>query len=201
MRWPRSRFADLTRFSHGLLYEDVKFSQLQRRTGPSFIAHDGRRTASGASIDILPDPTFGRIFGNYRFDMGSNVGVGVTGVSGKPLTALAAHPNYQNDSEIPTTVRGAGFETVDGFKRRTPAHWDVGLQAAYSLNLPSQMRVTLLADAFNLFNLRRPLDYNAAVEQSFGSPNPDFGTVTNQNVAGQMYQAPFQMRIGARLHF
>ena len=67
--------------------------------------------------------------------------------------------------------------------------------------MPNQLRVTLLADAFNLFNLRRPLDYNAAVEQSFGSANPDFGTVTNQNVAGQMYQAPFRLRLGARLHF
>jgi len=142
-----------------------------------------------------------KIFGNYLFDMGLNLGIGVMGTSGKPLTALAAHPNYQNDSEIPTTGRGDGFDTVDGFRRRTPAEWDVSVQAAYSLNLPNQLRVTLLADAFNLFNLRRPLDYNAAIEQSFGSPNPDFGTVTNQNVAGQMYQAPFRLRLGARLHF
>ena len=142
-----------------------------------------------------------KIFGNYLFDMGLNVGVGLMGTSGKPLTALAAHPNYQNDSEIPTTARGDGFDTVDGFKRRTPAEWDISVQTAYSLNLPNQLRVTLLADAFNLFNLRRPLDYNAAIEQSFGSPNPDFGTVTNQNVAGQMYQAPFRLRLGARLHF
>lgn len=142
-----------------------------------------------------------KIFGNYLFDMGLNIGVAVTGMSGKPLTSLAAHPNYQNDSEIPMTRRGAGFQTVDGFKRRTPPEWNVNLQAAYSLHLPNQLRVTLLADAFNVLNLRRPLDYNAAVEQSFGSPNPDFGTVTNQNVAGQMYQAPFGLRLGARLSF
>ena len=142
-----------------------------------------------------------RLFLLILFDMGLNVGVGLTGTSGKPLTALAAHPNYQNDSEIPTTARGAGFATIDGFKRRTPAEWDVSVQASYSLNLPNQLRMTLLADAFNLLNLRRPLDYNAAVEQSFGSPNPDFGTVTNQNVAGQMYQAPFRLRLGARFHF
>jgi len=142
-----------------------------------------------------------KIFGSYLFGNGLNLGIGVTGMSGKPLTALAAHPNYQNDSEIPLTPRGAGFQTVDGFRRRTPAEWDIAFQAAYSLNLPNQLRVTLLADAFNILNLRRPLDYNAAVEQSFGSPNPDFGTVTSQNVAGQMYQAPFRLRLGARLHF
>jgi hypothetical protein len=100
-----------------------------------------------------------------------------------------------------TSTSSLGQTATTNVKRRTPAEWDVSVQTVYSLNLPNQLRVTLLADAFNLFNLRRSLDYNAAVGQSFGSPNPDFGTVTNQNVAGQMYQAPFRLRLGARLHF
>jgi hypothetical protein len=75
----------------------------------------------------------------------------------------------------------------------------VDLQASYVFNFGGNRQLTLLADAFNLFNIRRPIDYNAATETSFGVPNPDFGTVTSDNVAGQMYQAPFQLRIGARL--
>jgi outer membrane receptor protein involved in Fe transport len=142
-----------------------------------------------------------KIFGNYAFDMGLSLGLGLTGTSGKPLTALAAHPNYGNDSEIPITPRGEGFETVDGFKTRTPAEWDVSLQASYSLNLGGVRRITFLADAFNLFNIIRPIDYNAAVEDAFDSINPDFGTITSQNVAGQMYQVPFQLRVGARFEF
>ena len=62
-------------------------------------------------------------------------------------------------------------------------------------------RLTIVADAFNLFNIRRPIDYNAAVEQEFGVPNPDFGTITSQNVSGQMFQTPFQLRLGARFEF
>lgn len=142
-----------------------------------------------------------KVFGNYAFPMGLNVGLGFTASSGKPLTALAALAPYNNDSEIPLTPRGEGFETTDGFRKRTPAEYQVDLQASYSLNLGGARRVTILADAFNIFNLRRALDYNAAVEQAFGVPNPDFGTVTSQNVAGQMYQQPFQLRLGARFEF
>ena len=142
-----------------------------------------------------------KIFGNRAWDMGLSVGIGLTGTSGKPLTALAAHPTYGNDSEIPLTPRGEGFETVDGFRTRTPAEWQVDMQASYSLPLGGARRVTLVADAFNLFNIRKPIDYNAAVEQEFGVPNPDFGTITSQNVSGQMYQTPFQLRLGARFEF
>jgi hypothetical protein len=142
-----------------------------------------------------------KIFGNRAWDMGLSLGIGLTGTSGKPLTALAAHPTYGNDSEIPLTPRGEGFETIDGFRTRTPAEWQLDMQASYSVPLGGARRVTLVADAFNLFNIRRPIDYNAAVEQEFGVPNPDFGTITSQNVAGQMYQTPFQLRLGARFEF
>jgi hypothetical protein len=114
------------------------------------------------------------------------------------LTALASLPIYNNDSEIPETPRGEGFETVDGFKKRTPMETQVDLQASYSLNLGGNRRLTLLADAFNVFNIRRALDYNAATEISFDQPNVDFGTVTSQNIAGQMFQTPFALRVGAR---
>ncbi len=141
-----------------------------------------------------------KIFGNYTFPMGTSLGLGLSGTSGKPLTALAAHPTYGNDSEIPLTPRGEGFETVDGFRKRTPAEWDVNLQLAHHFTIGDR-RLTFLADAFNIFNLRKPTDYNAAVEDAFDSVNPDFGTHTSQNVAGQFYQTPFQLRLGARFEF
>ena len=46
----------------GVLYEDVDYSQANQRTGPTFAAADGRQTGTGASISILPDVNFGRIF-------------------------------------------------------------------------------------------------------------------------------------------
>ena len=139
-----------------------------------------------------------KLSGNYSFNSGLGIGVGLNLSSGKPLTALASLPIYDNDSEIPETPRGGGFETIDGFKKRTPMEAQVDLQASYSLNLGGSRKITLLADAFNLFNIRRALDYNAATEISFDVPNPDFGTVTSQNISGQMYQNPFALRLGAR---
>jgi outer membrane receptor protein involved in Fe transport len=155
----------------------------------------------GAGPLPLDRPHQLKIYGNYLWNNGLAVGIGLNGVSGKPLTALAAHPTYGNDSEIPLTPRGEGFETVDGFRTRTPAEWQMDVQASYSLNLGGVRRVTFLADAFNLFNRREPTDYNAAVESAFDTPNPDFGTHTSQNVAGQMYQQPFALRFGARFEF
>jgi hypothetical protein len=158
--------------------------------------------AAGAGPLPLDRPHQFKLFGNYAFPVGLSLGVAFNATSGKPLTAMAALAPYDNPGEIPLTPRGEGFETVDGFKTRTPFEYQVDMQASYSLNLGATRRVTLLADAFNLFNLRRTLDYNAAVEYpSFGVPNPDFGTPTSANVAGQMFQVPFQLRLGARFEF
>ena len=141
-----------------------------------------------------------KVFGNYSMDNGLGIGLGLTASSGKPLTALAGNSWYGNGGEIPETPRGEGFETIDGFKERTPMEFQVDMQASYNLRL-GERRITLLADAFNLFNLRRTIDYNTYTELIFGEPNPDFGTPTSQNVAGQMYQQPFSLRLGARFEW
>ena len=139
-----------------------------------------------------------KISGNYSFNNGLAIGAGLNMGSGKPLTSLAALAIYDNDSEIPETARGEGFQTIDGFKTRTPVEVQMDLQGSYAFKLGGNRRLTVLADAFNLFNIRRAVDYNAATEISFGVPNPDFGTVTSQNISGQMYQNPFTLRLGAR---
>ena len=138
-----------------------------------------------------------KVNGNYAFRNGLAIGTVLELSSGKPLTSLAALAPYDNDSEIPLTPRGEGFETIDGFRTRTPFESQLNLQASYSLNIGGR-KLTLLADAFNVFNTRRVNDYNAALEQSFGVLNPDFGTPTSQNVSGQQFQAPFSLRLGAR---
>ncbi|HVG84801.1 MAG TPA: TonB-dependent receptor [Vicinamibacterales bacterium] len=150
----------------------------------------------------LDRPHAFKLSGNRAFDNGLSFGVGFNMSSGKPLTAMAALAPYDNDSEIPMTPRGEGFDTVDGFKTRTPFETQLDMQASYSINAGAARRLTLLADVFNLFNIRRVTDYNAAVEYpSFGVDNPDFGTPTSANVAGQQYQRPFTLRLGARFAF
>ena len=47
---------------YGFDYEHLDFSQLQQYTGPTFTAPDGQQTATGAVVEIIPDPGFGQIY-------------------------------------------------------------------------------------------------------------------------------------------
>jgi hypothetical protein len=143
-----------------------------------------------------------KVYGNYTFDMGLSLGAGLNLSSGKPLTPLAANPNYTNGGEIPEGPRGSGIQTVDdGFRTRTPFEHQVDLHASYALNLGGARRVSLFADVFNLFNTRRVLDYDNFTELSFGVPNPDFGKPVNGGGSTPQFQQPFQFRLGARFAF
>jgi outer membrane receptor protein involved in Fe transport len=135
----------------------------------------------------------GKIFGNYVFGFGLNLGLGLNLSSGRPLTALAANPVYDSTGEIPETPRGAGFQTQDGFRERTPFESSVDVHADYALRMP-RSRLVLLADMFNLFDQQRVRDYDDFTESAFGVTNPDFGRIL-------AYQTPFTLRVGARLEF
>ena len=146
-----------------------------------------------------------KVYGNYVFDMGLNLGVGVRMNSGRPLTPLAANPNtnYQNGGEIPEAARGTGIQTIDGFLTRSPFESQVDLQASYAFRLGGARQLTLVADIFNLFNERRIIDYDQWTELTFGVPNPDFGKPVTQVLRGvpPQFQTPMQVRIGARFGF
>jgi hypothetical protein len=142
-----------------------------------------------------------KVFGTYTALKSLNLGIAVNLSSGKPLTPLASNPAYTNGGEIPTAPRGAGFQTIDGFLTRSPFESQVDLQASYDLNFGKGRQITFLADVYNIFNETRTTDYNNFVETSYQSLNPDFGTPTSGVLAGPQFQAPFIMRIGARVKF
>ena len=142
-----------------------------------------------------------KVYGTYGFDMGLNVSVGMEVESGAPLTAFAAHPVYDSGGEIPLSVRGAGFQTSDGFRTRTPWTKPVNVGASYNVKLGGR-NLLLIADAFNIFNTHTVLDYDSFSELSSGVPNPDFGTAGVSGVfAGQQFTTPRQLRVGARFEF
>jgi len=99
--------------------------------------------------------------------------------------------------------RGAGIETTDGFKTRTPFLTQFNVQASYDVKIGKTAKVTFLANAFNLVNTQTVLAYDQWTELSFGVPNPDFGKPETQVLAGHppQFQAPFAMTLGARLRF
>jgi len=138
-----------------------------------------------------------RAFGSLNAGLALNVG------SGRSLTALAANPGYQNSGEIPETLRGEGFETVDGFKANTDTEAYLDAHLDYTIKMGGgKQRVILAADAFNLLNTQKPTDYDNYTETSFGSLNPNLGTAHLGGVSRTpSYHTPFQMRLGVRFEF
>ena len=151
--------------------------------------------ASSASWVLGPLPNDrshqGKIFGNYSFDNGLNFGLGLFLSSGQPLTALAANPAYDSPGEIPETPRGEGFDTLDGFKTRTPIETSFDFHADYGIRMGGQ-KLTFMADIFNLFDSQTVVSYDSYTESSFTAENPDFGLPYR-------YQTPRQIRLGLRL--
>lgn len=170
---------------------------------PSYVAL-GREFGFSGDIRFLGAPGAGplpldrrhqlKVYGNYLFDLGLNVGLGFRSSSGTPLTAFAANPVYESAGEIPETPRGAGIETVDGFRERTPWQTSFDLHADYAIPLPmlgGARDVRLVFDVFNLFDAQEATDYDNYTEVQFLVPNPDFGRVI-------AYQTPREVRVGAR---
>jgi hypothetical protein len=129
-----------------------------------------------------------------------NLGLAFRAGSGQPLTALAASPAYQNPGEIPETLRGAGFQTVDGFKKRAPAIVVLDLHLDYTVHLAGR-RLRLLADAFNLLNNQDPVSYNPNTQTEYPVDNPDFGVPWDPASTVSAFETPRQIRLGARFEW
>ena len=141
-----------------------------------------------------------KIYGNRQFGT-LNVGLGWNIGSGKPLTPLAANPNYDSGGEIPEAERGSGIQTVDGFRKRTPIETAFDLHADWTLKF-GERRFVLLADAFNLFDRQQPLDYDNWTQLSASVLNTNFGQPTNGGASRfTSFQAPRQIRVGARFEW
>jgi hypothetical protein len=135
-----------------------------------------------------------KLFSSYTFDMGVNVGIGLNVGSGRPLTPLAANPVYDSDGEIPEAPRGGGIETVDGFRKRTPLESNVDVHLDYALPFSGNRQLSLVVDAFNLFDRQSVLRYDDRTEEGFEITNVDFGRALE-------FQSPRQVRFGIRLRF
>ena len=89
---------------------------------------------------------------------------------------------------------------MDGQKKLTDTEVYIDAHLDYTIKFGTQ-RVILLADAFNLFNTQKPLDYDNYSETTFGSLNPDFGTPKPGGSRTPSYHVPFQLRVGARFEW
>jgi hypothetical protein len=171
--------------------------------GPNYGYQGDIRFLGANGVLPLDRPHQLKAFGTYSWDSGLSVGLGLNLSSGKPLTPLAANPNYTGGGEIPTASRASGIQTIDGFETRTPFESQVDLQTSYNLKVAGSRSLTLIADVFNVFNERRTLGYDTWTELVFRAPNPDFGAPVSRVSTNALpqFQTPLQVRIGARFSF
>jgi hypothetical protein len=151
---------------------------------------------------ILPNdrPHQFKLYSNYAFS-NINLGVGFNAGSGRPLTTLAANPNYQNAGEIPLTLRGGGMQTVEGQLERSNSEITFDAHVDYTIRF-GERRVMLIADAFNLFNRQEATDFDNWRDSGFGTLNPNFGQPTNGGGSRfASFQAPRSIRFGARFEW
>ncbi len=166
-------------------------------------AGDIRLLGDPNGILPLDRPHQVKLYGNYSWSNGLNVGANLNLSSGKPLTPMAANPVYDSAGEIPVLARGTGIQTIDGFMERTPFESQLDLQASYAWKLQGNRRLMLMANAFNLFNERRTVGYDQNTQLNAATPNQDFGKPVNSLLSGTppQFQTPFALQIGARFEF
>ncbi len=121
-----------------------------------------------------------KFYGSYQFPgsspvRGLTIGAGAHYASGTPLTAVGYSFAYQN-WEYYLTSRGA--------LGRGPANYEADLHLDYPVQLGSGVRLTVIADVFNLLNLQRKTTvdqrYNRVQDGSCGGFNiPAGGTIAD----------------------
>ncbi|HEV2764982.1 MAG TPA: hypothetical protein VGV38_18510, partial [Pyrinomonadaceae bacterium] len=137
-------------------------------------------------FNIYSNYVFSKDSGFIRQLAGLNLGLGLHGESGVPISEFLAHPVYLNAGEIPVGGRGK--------LGRTPFFFRTDLHGDYRWQLTEDTRLVFIADVFNLFNnrrVRRPIEFR---EVSAGVNNVDFGQP-------RAFHLPINLRLGLRFEF
>jgi hypothetical protein len=132
-----------------------------------------------------------KLFTSYQWK-NFNFGLSWSIRSGTPLTALAAHPAYQNAGEIPIAGRGN--------LGRTDVTFPLDLHAGYTHKMGERMRLKFVADLFNVGNQTRLLYINTWTQLNGGTTNPDY-LKPGTNVFAYPYQTPFNARLAVKFEF
>jgi Carboxypeptidase regulatory-like domain len=137
------------------------------------------------------------VFTSYQFSKGKlgsfgdrlgglTIGPAVHFETGVPISQLLAHPVYANAGEVPVGGRGS--------EGRTPSNFRFDLHTDYPYRFNERMKLSVIADFFNIFNTQTIRLKNQNAESTLGQPNPDFLQPT-------LFYLPFNMRLGLRFEF
>jgi hypothetical protein len=114
----------------GVQYDDVEYAQVNQRTGPTFVAPDGRSTATGASVTVLPDVNFGRIFRVTRanFNSGRTTVQDYVAVYAQDLwrvnSRLSVSPGIRFEHQVLSGTIVEGFELTNNWAPRVGVVFD-----------------------------------------------------------------------------
>jgi carboxypeptidase family protein/TonB-dependent receptor-like protein len=154
---------------YGVEYDDVLYSNINQRTGPTFTSPTGQQTATGAQIQILADPVFGKIYrvtrANYHSVLSTtqkywDFFVQDTWRVGNRLTI---NPGLRYEQE---TLNGV---LVSGFALKN--NWAPRLGAAYD---PTGDGKSKIFGNFGLFYARVPNDLAARALSADASIGADY---------------------------
>jgi hypothetical protein len=132
-----------------------------------------------------------KLFTSYQW-RNFNFGLSWSIRSGIPLTALDAHPAYDNAGEIPRSPRGN--------LGRTDTTFPVDLHGDYTWKLNERMRLKFVADLFNVGDQTRLLFIDTWTQLNGTTANPDY-LKAGTNVFSYPYQTPFNARLAVKLEF
>jgi hypothetical protein len=126
-------------------------------------------------------------FGSFGQRLGGlTIGPAMHFETGVPISQLLAHPVYGNAGEVPVGGRGS--------EGRTPSNVRFDFHADYPYHINERMKLSFIADFFNIFNTQTIRLKNQNAESTLGQPNPDFLQPT-------LFYLPFNMRLGLRFEF
>jgi len=139
------------------------------------------------------------IFGSYTFGKegvgnfvhGLTLGANLRGESGIPISEYIAHPVYANAGEIPLGGRGK--------LGRTSPFYQLDVHVDYPWAVGETMKLSFVADFFNVTNNRSILRVDEFRESTAGQLNADFLAPRNSLV--NAFHAPFNLRLGMRFEW
>src|SRR5215471_6908597 len=116
---------------YGFEYSNVTYQQFNNITGPTFLGQDGRQTATGATITVLKDVNFGKIYRVTRanYNNGHNTKQRYTDVfvqdSWKVGNRLTINPGIRYDYEVLDGDYTTGWQLKNNWAPRIGAAYDL----------------------------------------------------------------------------
>jgi hypothetical protein len=125
-----SHFIGNHQLKFGVQFDDVTYDQVNQRTGPTFLAPDGRTTATGANITVLPDVNFGRIYRVTRANFNDarttdQKYLGVFLQDSWTLGRLTFNPGIRYEQETLAGTLVDNFTLKNNWAPRVSATWNV----------------------------------------------------------------------------